>query len=372
MHTLFLGFFICVLFPPIATQFFTGPVPAYSYYVSRLNLNCSGRTDTLHNGTTTYDNKIDLTKATYCVIAIVTSFANNSIATKTQRSGTYLSNTYRNFAIHQCNFSTGIDIGYGNCIPYYYQTAASIQLCICSTNYCSNNYTSCQASVNQALSSPPPLLPVLQPPLSSTTTCQDYYASYTAALNITPPIYTGCSLLLGDQDVSKCATYIVNHAAICAVFYISQQRFSYQIALIEGSYEVYIDYMINATLAIRFNSPLGYQYQTSGSIAVIWPDNSGEYYTGMCLCTTNNCNVNFATCTIGMNISTYPLTYNGSTSTTASTISASQLNITTLQSLATTSVTTSIVTSGISVRDNTSLPSNGTSDSLSEKLSYFK
>ena len=141
-------------------------------------------------------------------------------------------------------------------------------------------------------------------------------------------------------------------------------------ALIEDSYEGYMGGMISAAAVIGFNSSLGYQYQTSTSIAVIWPRNSGEYYTGMCLCTTNNCNVDFATCTSGMDIPTYPSTHNRSIPTTASTISASQLNITTLPSFATTSVTTSIVTSGISVRDNTTLPSNGTSSSSSEKISY--
>ena len=227
MHTLFLGFFINALILPIASQFFIGLAPAYSYSISRTKVNCSSQIDTVHNGITTYENNRDPAIATYCIIAIVTSFANNSTRTGTRRGGTNFSNMYRNFAIHQCNFSTGRDIGYGNCTPYYYRTAASIQLCICSTNYCSDNYTSCQASVNQALSSPPPLLLILQPPLSNTITCQDYYANYTAALNITPPIYQGCAeLLLGEQDVLKCATYIVNHCHLCDILLFKTRHLS--------------------------------------------------------------------------------------------------------------------------------------------------
>jgi hypothetical protein len=301
MHTLFLGFFICVLFPPFATQFLTAPIPTNSYYANRLNLNCSGRTDTLYNNITTYENDGDSTGASYCFIAIVTSLVNNLNQIITYRDAIYLWNMYRHIAINQCNFSTIMDIGYGSCTPYYYETATSIQLCICSTNNCSVNYTSCQASVNQTLSSPPPLLPVLQPTLSNTITCQDFYANYSAIYNITPPMYAGCQNLitLSEPDSSKCSTYTPNHTVLCGILRDSTQGSYQQKAFIEGDYEPWMNNMIVSGISIASNSSFGYLNQTSTSIAVI-SNNSGQSYLELCLCTTNNCNVDFTTCASGI------------------------------------------------------------------------
>ncbi len=383
MYTLFVGFFICVLFLPFTTPFFTAPVSTILTYASR-NLTCSGQADTLRNGTITYQNGTDSIEADYCFITIVTSLVNNLTETVTSRYAIYIWNMYRNIAINQCNFSKTMDIGYGSCTPNYYETATSIQLCICSTNYCSATYASCQASVNQALSSPPPLLPVLQPTLSNTITCQDYYVNYSATYNITPPIYLGCEYLitLGGPDPIKCYTYTPNHTVICMVFYDPIQGSFQRMALIEGDYEVFMDNTINTgAYGVANNSSGIYQYQTSTIIATLTIDTSGQY-TGFCLCTTNNCNVDFTTCTSGMNIPSYLLAYNGSTSTTVSTrststgatissgsttrstSSASRSNSTTLRSSAT--------TSGTGVGNNTTLPSNRTSSSISEKPFYSK
>jgi hypothetical protein len=142
-------------------------------------------------------------------------------------------------------------------------------------------------------------------------------------------------------------------------------------ALVEGDYEILMYQMVYQGVVIAYNSSFGYQYQTSTSIAVI-SGNSGQSYGGLCLCATNNCNVDFTTCTSGMNIPSYLLGYNGSNSTTTSASSASGFNITTLQSSTAKSVTNSITTSGFSVENNNTLPSNLTSSSLSEKPFYSK
>ncbi len=391
MHTLFIGLFICVLFLPFTTQFLTGPVSTILSYTRR-DLTCWEQIDTLlPNGTITYQDSTYYSAGfDYCFIEIVTFLVNNLTQTITYRNGIYLWNMYRTIAINQCNFSRTMDIGYGSCTPYYYETASSIQLCICSTNNCSTTYASCQASVNQALSSPPPLLPVLQPTLSNTITCQDYYANVTAAYNMTPILYEGCNNLisLAGPDFLKCSTYTPNHTVICLVFNGPIQDM-YPTAFIEGAYEQWMYQTIVDGAYGSANSSYGiYQYQTSTSIATVIA-NSGRY-TAFCLCTTNNCNVDFTTCTSGMNIPSYLLAYNGSTSTNASTAStsagatisssstarstssASGSFITTLQSSTARSVTTSITTSGISAGNNRTLPSNTTSSSMSEKPFYPK
>ncbi len=319
MHTLFFEVFIGVLFLPFSTSFFIAPVSTLlNYNVSTIT--CWGQIDTLYNGTMTSQSDGDNSYTDYCIIAISTSLVNNLPQTITYR--TFISgwSMFRNMAIHQCNFSTTMDIGYGNCTPYYYQTATSIQLCICSTNNCTVNYSTCQASVNQALSSPPPLLPVLLPSLTNTITCQDLGVNMSAANNITPPMYSDCSSLnfLVPTDISKCYIYTPNHTVICAVFYDPIQGIYGQMALIEGDYEGLIYELMQSLTMVALNSSDYYQYQTSTSVAVIFPGGPGSSNTGWCFCTTNNCNVDFTTCTNGMNIPSYLLASNGSTSSTSS------------------------------------------------------
>ncbi len=411
MHTLFLGFFICVLFQPFKTQFLTGPASIYLNY-TRQSFACSRQIDTFYNGTNTItgQNSIVIGTCYYCFIAIVTLLVNNLTKTITFRDGIVIWNSYRNMAINQCNFSTTMDIGYGSCTPYYFETATSIQLCICSANNCTDTYSSCQASVNQALSSPPPLLPILQPTLSNTITCQDSDANYSAANNITPPMYAGCQYAntLSPIDYSKCYTYTPNHTVLCQVSYDPTQGSYQQTALIESEYEGSIFATLEVGASSAINGSGNYQYQTSTSIVSIWSSGGSPYNWALCLCTTNNCNVDFATCTSGMNIPSYLLPYNGSTSTAASTsststgatissgstvastsststganisygsttrltTSASMPNGTTLQSSTATSVITSITTSAIGVGNSNTLPSNRPSSSMGEKLFYLK
>jgi len=338
------------------------------------------QTDTLYNGTITYQPTQGVTGSDtgydYCLISIVTILVNNLTETITSRDGIWLWNVYRNIAINQCNFSRTMDIGYGNCIPYYYENATSIQLCICSTNNCSATYSTCQTAVNQAISSPPPLLPVLQPTLSNTITCQDDAAIGYAMYNITPALYQGCynNFTLGDPDVLKCSIYTPNHTVICAGLYDPMQDSYYFMAMIEGDYERLM-YETIYYGAFSSNSSSGfYQYQTSTSIVSIVPDNSGQYNIAICLCTTNNCNVDFPTCTSGMNIPSYLLAYNeststistGSTSSSATASSGSTTATTTMQSTISSlsSIITTLQPSTITTAGSTSSSSSSITTTL--------
>ncbi len=77
------------------------------------------------------------------------------------------------FLIHyRCGFSSSMDIGYGPCTIRPFETPGTTTfLCICSTNNCSNTLAACQNSVDQARSSPPPLLPVVIPTLTNSINC---------------------------------------------------------------------------------------------------------------------------------------------------------------------------------------------------------
>jgi hypothetical protein len=388
MHTLPLATFIGIFYLSVASSFLTAPVSTVLNY-NRSNITCSQQVDTLYNGTITSTNNTDPPPPYYCAISVVTYLLHNLTQTVITRFSIFYWNIYHNIAINNCGFSTTMDIGYGNCTPYYVDTATSIQFCICSTDRCSDTYSTCQTSVNQALSSPPPLLPVLQPTLSNTITCQDYSVNISAIYNYTPPMYLGCGFLfytLGTPDLSKCYSYTPNHTIICSVFYDPIDGSSNRAALIEGASELFMAETIEMGVASTNISSGYYQYQTSTSIASIYPSNSGPYNIVLCLCITNNCNADFATCTQGMNIPLYLLSYNGSTaltsivstssissnttssfgSTTRPLSSTSSTIISSLLSSAATSVTPSITSAAVGNRNTSS--SAATYPSFADKL----
>ncbi|CAF0928058.1 unnamed protein product [Adineta steineri] len=260
---------------------------------------------------------------------------------------------------------------------------------MCSTNFCSDTYSSCQASVNQARSSPPPSMLVLQPTLSNIITCQDAYVNYSATYNIIPPMYMGCAWFMnfGDADPDKCSSCSPNHTLICGVWYDPIQGSFQQMAMIEGAYEFLMEAMIeNAALSDNSSSD-AYTYQTSTSIATFWYVSSEQYYGGFCFCTTSNCNPDFATCTQGMNIPSYLLTYNGSTSSMSSvstgtssssnTVSSSSTRASTTRIGSTSSSSSSIITSLLSstrtpITTSTAVSSSsvGTSNTSSNTVAY--
>ncbi|CAF1254853.1 unnamed protein product [Rotaria magnacalcarata] len=75
------------------------------------------------------------------------------------------------------------------------------------------------------------------------------------------------------------------------------------------------------------------------------PDNTGQNNIVMCLCTTNNCNVDLITCTNGMNIPSYLLGYSGSTASLPTTSTINTSSGTTVSSGSASSSSTSINTS---------------------------
>ncbi|CAF0985013.1 unnamed protein product [Adineta steineri] len=271
-----------------------------------------------------------------------------------------------------------MDIGYGSCTLYYFDTALSRNLCICSTNNCTATYATCQASVNQALSSPPPLLPVITPILSNIITCQDTYATYSALHNITPPMYLGCYFMLPAVDVfdmytdngTKCYAYTSNHTVMCTISIDPIQGVLEQVALIEANYELWMNATIMAGANLMNDGYTYYQYQTATSIVTIGTNGSNESTWALCLCTTDNCNIDIATCTNGMNIPSYLLSYNGSTSTSQGTTvsSSSTTRLTSSSSSSSPTITgsstaVSTTTSGSSIGSTNTAPTNKPSSS---------
>jgi hypothetical protein len=63
------------------------------------------------------------------------------------------SNSLRRVSQRCTGFSNMIYIGYGVCSPLAYETFDVYTLCICATDFCNTNLTSCRQSVTEQLSS---------------------------------------------------------------------------------------------------------------------------------------------------------------------------------------------------------------------------
>jgi len=338
--------FILVVLVSITSSFFQGPVPTYANYTHRgPYITCPFKTSLLYNGTTTYDSGPTnifgadpfhpyIDSAYLCVIYVTTTRGPyNLLQTVTNWFVIGYWNYYRNTAIHQCNFSASIDIGYGNCTPRVWETAISQQLCICSTSNCTISFATCMSSVDATLSSPPSQLPILQPNLTESITCHDQSADYDIAHNRTP-IYTGCSITsytLGGADQVKCSNYMMNHTVLGSVWYDPVQGNYNQYALTEGTYEDSMSIVINYAIN-------GWPFYQSATSIVVVLHTSYPYNWAICLCMTDNCNQDITTCTDGINFNRSILTYNGISPwnltdlTSSTSITTTNINLSTLTS----------------------------------------
>ncbi|CAF3092625.1 unnamed protein product [Rotaria sp. Silwood2] len=99
-------------------------------------------------------------------------------------------------------------IGYGRCNPFPYETWTT-DLCICSTNYCNLNYSTCVANV-QATSSRPANLPIFVPELNNIISC------YTGSHGSTYVNVFNDSLMIesieAPIDINAFRTYYTTHS----------------------------------------------------------------------------------------------------------------------------------------------------------------
>ncbi|CAF1085391.1 unnamed protein product [Adineta steineri] len=140
-------------------------------------------------------------------------------------------------------------------------------------------------------------------------------------------MYLGCYFMLPAVDVfdmytdngTKCYAYTSNHTVMCTISIDPIQGVLEQVALIEANYELWMNATIMAGANLMNDGYTYYQYQTATSIVTIATNGSNQFNQALCLCTIDNCNIDIATCTNGMNIPSYLLSYNGSISTSQGT-----------------------------------------------------
>jgi len=301
-----------------------------------------------------YANFSSTFRSGFCVYYNITLTLRNGTVVNTGWSS-YLSEdfTYTQYIRERCSSGTFqpsiTPIGYATCTRLPYETSTS-QICICSTPYCNVNYASCVASVQASLASPPPILPQFVPELTNIISCQSGYQGATFA-----DYYHGTGWIYNEYipiNMAAARADISARSVVCILYVNSDNGDWYQFASVYENYALglYIMY------AQRSLFSTGMYAESSTSVTVKIP---GVYYTNltnlwnanlyqliMCVCTTNNCNRDLASCAIGFN-ATF-----GNTSTTTGPIT----NQTTASTAATTGPITNQTTASIAATTTTTQP----------------
>ena len=248
----------------------------------------------------------------YCVVIEETFGTGSSSYNKTTGASIFYFNEYRYMAIDRCGFSPTSDIGYGNCTPRPYETATTIELCICATMNCSISMAICRASVDQmrASSSPPPLLPVITPRFTNRITCHDntsilfpgFPSPYPPSMNF------GCtqSGIRTAVNFSRCHSYAISNSVVCLYYYLPMYYYQPPITLIlkmplfDDTYIIHLHRYFRHVLVNYSSSAEGSTNLVWTTPVPFWPLNFTEV---QCFCTTNNCLTDFATCSNGLNVS---------------------------------------------------------------------
>lgn len=202
-------------------------------------------------------------------------------------------------------FSSSRPIGYGsNCSTRPYLQVNRTDMCI-STGLYSNGtgftYSDCQTAVNATImtNTVPAQLPNLLPNLTNTLSCGDY------ALPSSHSLCNFYSNWIGFNQ-TLCMNYVSNHMGLCYVYYDPWYNYGYSQGFysVEG-YQQLNDYILWA-VANNYSTSTGVQYRLFQSatqallaLPTLMSDNVTSYYTCLCFCTTDWCNMNMSTCLSG-------------------------------------------------------------------------
>lgn len=263
----------------------------------------------------------------FCAILDVHSNSSTGASLNSTAAGGYFGiDVLQGYVARQCssgNFNySSTPIGYGSCNPLPGQMFAS-SLCICSTNNCNVDYATCVASV-QATSPPlpPPEPPIPIPTVSSAISCQtniqgstyDNYATAYSLLLMANLVYNVTGFL-GYQSSTTAACVLLYNVDTGDFFsfptiYESYAALSLAVLYIKDT-NLYPNYAESST-------SVAIQHQSAHIFNTTSFTNLPYFSQVICICITNNCNNDLATCAIGLNMSqiTTPTTTVASTSGT--------------------------------------------------------
>jgi hypothetical protein len=300
----------------------------------------------------------------FCFILVISNSLPDGISLPSTASAGYFGlNIFEEYIRRQCssaNFSTSVTpIGYGACDPLPYQTFTTT-LCVCSTNNCNIDYATCVASV-QANQSPAPanlqtMIPSVNNAISCTTSLQgSTYVNYANA-------YRYLTMFHILSNIYEALGYLSSSGVACVMLYNVNTGDFFNFPIIYEGYSVVsliAPYLNKLNLFQNYaKSPTSVAIQhLSADIFSASSISNLQYFSQiLCICTTDNCNLNLASCAIGFNLgqtTTTPIPTSSSTTSTGTTSSSTTSSSTTSTSTTSSSTTSSSTTSTSTISSST-------------------
>ena len=274
---------LILLYMGSSEAFFNGDVSTIVNRTNRLNLTCYYYGDWI-------------TDCEYCVYQY---FYNGSSSTS-YYDYMETTNIYKSMSQRCEGFSDKTDIGYGICSPLSFELFDISILCICATNMCNTNLTTCRTSVSNQLNSNsgPSVLSSIMPELVTPVACVDQTSQITDTLNAS--FY--CAVLASSYiDIEKCNEYISNNSVLCMISVADNTEL--KIAIPTDFTKYYLD--VSFGRINKFNrdpSKTLWYKETSASfylnynVTTINGTETQTTHTQRCFCAQDNCNRDLTSC----------------------------------------------------------------------------
>ena len=170
-------------------------------------------------------------------------------------------------------------------------------LCICATNLCNTNLTTCKSSADNQIktNSAPSSLPSFMHDLSTNISCIDTTSS---SDDNSSNISSYCSGSASPYiDVEKCNQYVIDNTVLCVYYaYGSTQTLT---PLTADHYKMYLSTIRSTINQDSLDSSIDLYYNESSSYLYINTNltiNDQPRIVKRCICASDNCNYNLATC----------------------------------------------------------------------------
>lgn len=226
----------------------------------------------------------------YCAIRIYTgSIEGQNVSIPIYNGLRYL-NTFRRFIDKRCNqfvsqLNDGIDTGTGSgsCgTPRPFETFTELQLCICATGNCNQDWDSCINSTisNTNITALTDFIPLLIP----TVTCNNN---------------SNASNICQEHpfiNLTACQDFVRNNSVLCAVTTAGNE--TTQIPLIFDNYEAFLTEQIYKAKSIPISTVATSYNETNTTFYLRYSDSQSQIVEE-CVCTSYpNCNQNINTCVL--------------------------------------------------------------------------
>lgn len=250
---------------------------------SRLNLTC----------VTDFSDSDPFTNCEYCVYEFFTNGTDMTIS----HDCIYLTNTYRLVTERCAGFNSGVDVGYGPCSPLPFEYFDIDLLCICATDRCNENFTTCKQSVDSN-----PRLPALPTPIPTLTTSSSLITCTDTPLGLLNSTYYCVRDSTPYINLTQCEEFVRSHTVMCMYLESENGNYLTLVALPDEDYEYVLADQIQTMqrMAVKANVLQEFN-ETNGAFYIRWNETSvgvdnATIISNRCYCLANNCNLNLTAC----------------------------------------------------------------------------